>query len=95
MTARGNARHMLHRAAVSCGFNVGRCDGAMVDLGPIDLGCNGQDDLAAKGKVLIQRRSGVASSRWHREGSERTWARAGGQGRKGRCGRVACDKGQC
>ena len=88
-------RRVLRRAAVSCGFDVGRCDGAMVDLGPIDLGCDGQDDLAAKGKVSIQRRSGVASGRWHREGGERTWARAGRQGGKGRRGRVACDKGQC
>ena len=51
----------------------------MVDLRPIDLGCDGQDDLAAKGKVSIQRRSEVASGRWHREGGKRMWARAGGK----------------
>ena len=59
--ARGDARRVLRRAAVSCVFDVGRCDGAMLDLGPMVLGCDGQNGLTAKGKVSIQRRSGVAS----------------------------------
>ena len=57
--ARGEARRVLRRAAVSCIFDVGRCDGAMVDLGPIDLGCDRQVDLAAKGKASIRWRSGA------------------------------------
>ena len=57
--ARGEAQCMLHRAAVSCIFDVSQCDGAMVDLGLIDLGCNRQVNLAAKGKALIQWQSGA------------------------------------
>ena len=38
--------------------------GAMLDPWPIVLGCDGQFDLAAKGKVSIQRRSGVAGGEY-------------------------------
>ena len=62
MVARGDAQCMLHRAAVSCNFDVGQCNGAMLDLGPMVLGCDRQVNLAAKGKVSIQQQSGVVSS---------------------------------
>ena len=72
--ARGEARRVLRRAAVSCVFDVSRCDGAMVDLGPIDLGCDGQVDLAVKGKASIWRQSGAMCG----ECAERT----AGEGRR-------------
>ena len=52
--ARGDARCVLCRAAVSFGFDVGQCDGAMLGFGLIVLGCDGQVDLAAKGKASIR-----------------------------------------
>ena len=36
--ARGDVRHVLRRAAVSCIFDVGQCNGAMLDPGLIDFG---------------------------------------------------------
>ena len=61
--ARVNVRCVLCRAAVSYIFDVGRCDGAMFNPGLIDLGCDGQVDLAAKGKASIHWRSGVMCGR--------------------------------
>ena len=62
---------------------------AMNDPGPMVLGCDGQVDLAARGKASIQWRSGVASGEY----AGRT-TRGCGRGVSGRCGRVACDKGR-
>ena len=50
-----NSKCVLHRATVSCAFDVSRCDGAMLEPGPLVLGCDRQVDLAAKEKVSIQR----------------------------------------
>jgi hypothetical protein len=38
--------------------------GAMLDPRPMILGCDGQVDLAVKGKVSIQWRSGVVSGEY-------------------------------
>ena len=62
---------------------------AMNDPRPMVLGCDGQVDLAARGKVSIQWRSGVASGEY----AGRT-TRGCGRGVSGRCGRVVCDKGR-
>ena len=71
--ARGEARRMLHRAAVSCVFDVGRCDWARLDPVPMVLGCNGQVDLAAKGEASIRWRSGVVCGEY----AERTVGEGG------------------
>ena len=62
---------------------------AMNDPGPMVLGCDGQVDLAVRGKVSIQWQSGVASSEYAGQTT-----RGCGRGVSGRCGHVACDKGR-
>ena len=81
--ARGKVRHMLCRAVVSCVFDGGQYDGVMVDLGPIDLGCDRQVNLAAKGKALIRWRSGAMcgecaewmarEGRWEQGWASKAW----------------------
>ena len=83
--ARGDARCVLRRAAVSCVFDVGRCDGAMLDLGPIVLGCDGQVNLAAKGKAPIRWRSGAMCGEYAERtagegGREQGWANEAWEG---------------
>ena len=84
-----NLKCVLHRAMVSCAFDVSRCDGAMLEPGPLVLGCDRQVDLAAKEKVSTQRRSGVASSECTGQAT-----RGCGQGTRGKCRRVVCNNGQ-
>ena len=60
----------------------------MNDPGPMVLGCDGQVNLAVRGKASIQWRSGVASGEY----AGRT-TRGYGRGISGRCGGVACHKG--
>ena len=62
--ARGDARRVLRRAAVSCVLMSADATGAMFDPGPMFLGCDRQVDLAARGKASIQGRSGVASGEY-------------------------------
>ena len=62
--ARGDARRVLRRAAVSCVLMSADATGAMFDPGSMILGCDGQVDLAARGKASIQGRSGVASGEY-------------------------------
>ena len=54
-------RRMLCRAAVSCILMSANATEAMLKPGLMVLGYDGQVDLAARGKVLIQWRSGEAS----------------------------------
>ena len=61
---RGDARRVLRRAAVSCVLMSADATGAMLDPRPMILGCDGQVDLAVKGKVSIQWRSGVVSGEY-------------------------------
>ena len=51
--ARGDVRRVLHRAAVSCVLMLADATGAMFDPGPMILGCDGQVNLAARGKASI------------------------------------------
>ena len=60
----GYARRVLHSAAVSCVLMSADATGAMLEPGLLVLGCDGQVDLAAKGKASIQWRSGVASGEY-------------------------------
>ena len=62
--ARGDARRVLRRAAVSCILVSADATGAMFDPGLMFLWCDGQVDLAARGKASIQGRSGVASGEY-------------------------------
>ena len=54
-------RRMLCRAAVSCILMSANATEAMLKPGLMVLGYDGQVDLAVRGKVLIQWRSGEAS----------------------------------
>ena len=57
-------RCVLRRATVSCFLMSADAMGAMFDPGPTVLGCDGQVDLAARGKASIQWQSEVASSKY-------------------------------